>query len=150
MSILDRLYKSNPKDIASGGSSLIRRFSRFATQAGASVGPVINDAEVLSPDLVREIQFVTFEWTPGAAQLSLAALFQIIDTGSIPGFGSVGGTAPVGYPAASVSWLTIPCRLYMFPGEKILCSSLFNAGGAVNSISVYWGGWEFPRGSFAR
>lgn len=152
MAILDRLYKSNPKDIASGGSQVVRRFQRIVTigaSASISIGTI--DSETLPADIARLIKYITVEANPGAAQYVTSGSFQIDEKGAVASqimrlgvhFSAIGVGGPLPIK-------TLSCEILMLSGEGVELQLNFNAGAAVNSGTFYWGGYEFPRGSIQR
>lgn len=153
MGLLDRLYKSNPKDIASGSSQLVRRFNKFnAGTSAANTFVAFTDGEVLGADVVREIQFVSIALTAGAAQFPLCAYLQLEEVGAVASFINRVHCRAAGISAATTIEISVGWegRLYQFPGERCVIAGLFNAGAALNNVYAQWGGIEFPRGSFQR
>jgi hypothetical protein len=149
VSILDRLYKSNPKDIASGGSSIIRRFGETLV-AGAGTATIGATGSTVPPDLVRLITSIAMVWNATVVN-PVSGTFNILSETStqiIQGVGlQVPFTPPVGInAAATIGGLA----LLALPGDQMNMGGYFSAAGGSNSLICYICGYEFARGSISR
>lgn len=146
MSILDRLYKSNPKDLASGGSQTIRRFAEVI--AGAGNGTFTTNGSVCPPDLVRFITSVTFLWN-NTTTPALGAMLKIMDESLTTQLQAVGATCQSATLNVNLLQTVGGLSLLQLPGEVLQATS-FQAAAAGSSFIQYVAGYEFARGSIQR
>ena len=151
MGMLDRLYRSSEKDIASGDAFIRRFFIALAPVGAAAASITIDDAPCPS-DVVRLITSVGVRWTPGAAQFGVNANLNIND---VPGAGVTIGAAivlsPLNQVAAQVQDYTVGgLSLLEMQGEVFRFTAFFNAGVAANNATCFISGYEFPRGTLRR
>jgi hypothetical protein len=151
MGMLDRLYRSSEKDIASGGV-VVRRFLEILGIGNTAAAVTITVVgSIAPPDTVRLIQTVLFVWAPGAAQFPVRAELQITDPTTATQLAVV-GSSPLYLPAAATfTDLTLTgVQLIQMQGEQLQVIGVFNAGVALNQIVCYISGLEFPRGQLRR
>lgn len=156
MGILDKLYKSNPKDIASGGSDVIRRFTRVSqtfTGTAASIG--LADNELLAPDIVRMVQWMYLETQMNTGEFCVscsAQLDEMNDAGTLAsqltrlGWSAPHTTVVTPFMYFGGSGLSV----LQFPRDRWTFTANFNAAVTSKQLIAYWGGVEFPRGSLQR
>jgi hypothetical protein len=149
--MLDRLYRSSEKDIASG-DAFVRRYYRQLNGAAAALATItVDDAANPCPsDVVRLIQSVSIRWIPGAAQFASHANFNVIDSPTAEAAAIV-TQSPLNQVAAQTQDYTVGgLALVQMQGEYFRASGFFNAGAANNNVNFYICGLEFPRGTFRR
>jgi hypothetical protein len=143
------LVRASEKDIGSG-QRIARRYFEVLAASAAAVTPTFTGS-VCGADNVRVIHTVTFASTAGAAQTNLYAQLFLQD--SVSGFvlaqlGLQFDLAPV---AAGVNIKTLSALEFVqMQGEQLVVSGTYSGGAAVNAMTAYVMGWEFPRGSLQR
>jgi hypothetical protein len=150
MAMLDRLYRSSEKDLASG-DAFVRRYFRQLTLAPAAAATVtLVDTDVCPADTVRLITNVGIRWSPGAAQFGLNANVLWSD-GAGASFGAVVNLSPFNQGVAQTQDQYVGgLQILMMQGDVMTLSCFFNAGAAANGGSAFIHGLEFPRGTLRR
>jgi len=149
--VLSLFYRPSPKDIASGGSTWLKRYIReFAISASAAASITAQDTDFVGPDTVRLIEQVTLFWQPGAAQTSRSCVVWSSDVGGVLQGVLVGNNPDNALVAGAPDRHTQQTNFYMFQGDVLNAAATFSAGANANAFSVYLVGWEFPRGSLQR
>lgn len=150
MGMLDRLYRSSEKDLASGDAFVRRYFRQFAITPAAAASVTVVDTDVCPADTVRFITNVGIRWTPGAAQFPTNANLLWSD-GAGGAFAGVVNMSPLNQVVAQVQDQHIGgLGILMMQGDVMTLTCLFNAGAAANSGSAFVMGVEFPRGTLRR
>jgi len=140
--LVDALYRPTERDIGAPWARVFLPPNINTSQALALVAPSLQ-VQTDRPVLLTNICGL---FTPGAAQFFQNANFDIgLTSANVNRIAFV--TAPVGLVAAAAWYLNWQGQVLVPPGFFIRCSAQFNAGVALNSVSLSAMGWSIPLGT---
>lgn len=141
----DLLYTLSVKDIL--GAPVVRRFTSLSSVAAADVQVDVTIYTHTDPDTVAIIQNAFVETTPGAAQTTLAAYINLVESTTIATLLAGKDDNPV---AAARYCLARPVNGIVFAGGTVIARGRFSAAAAANTVEGHISGIIIPRGNLQR
>jgi hypothetical protein len=144
LSILETLWKPNPKDAASGIQQ--RRIFQSVAAVSAAVQFFQINMPACPPDVARVITHVGALGIPAGGQQYVSSYAALIQGGSGGGVLAMAGETPVlgvGFNRAS----SFPVDWIQRVGDFVQVTVFFNTGSLANGATAFCWGYELPIGN---